>query len=122
MSRQGRLFTSFLPAMSGKAAKAIRQTIRRWRLHLRSDLSLEDLAQWCNPVLRGWINYYSCFHKSAMYTIFNHLDRVLVRWAARKYKRFGRKRRKAYRWLQSVKKKQPELFVHWLPWQNQAGQ
>jgi Group II intron, maturase-specific domain len=28
-----------------------------WRLHLRSDKALDDLAHMWNPVLRGWINY-----------------------------------------------------------------
>ena len=37
--------TSFLPAASPKALKAIRQTIRRWALHHRTDKSLEDLAR-----------------------------------------------------------------------------
>jgi len=36
-NKQGKYFVSFLPAVSNKAAKAMRQYIRRWRLHLRSD-------------------------------------------------------------------------------------
>jgi RNA-directed DNA polymerase len=32
----GGLFTSFCPAVSDDAAKAIRRQIKRWRLHLRS--------------------------------------------------------------------------------------
>ena len=39
------MVTSFLPAASPKALKAIRQTIRRWALHHRTDKSLEDLAR-----------------------------------------------------------------------------
>ena len=39
-----RPFACFLPAASPKALKAIRQTIRRWALHHRSDKSLQDLA------------------------------------------------------------------------------
>jgi hypothetical protein len=42
-------FIAFLRAMSNDAAKGIRTEIKRWRLHLRSDLSLDDLADWVNP-------------------------------------------------------------------------
>lgn len=49
-NREGKLFASFAPAVSDQAAKAMRQRIRRWKLHLRSDLALEDLAQWTRPV------------------------------------------------------------------------
>ena len=38
------LGVSFLPAASPKALKAIRQTVRQWALHRRSDKSLDDLA------------------------------------------------------------------------------
>jgi RNA-directed DNA polymerase len=35
----------------------MRREIRRWRLHLRSDKTLTDLARMFNTVIRGWINY-----------------------------------------------------------------
>ena len=34
-------------------------------MHLRSDKAIDDLARMWNPVLRGWINYYGRFYKSA---------------------------------------------------------
>jgi hypothetical protein len=37
--------------MSPSAAKAARQDIRSWRLQLKSDKSLEDLARMFNPVI-----------------------------------------------------------------------
>jgi hypothetical protein len=61
------MFNSFLPAVSKKALKAMRQEIRlRWKLHLRSDLSLEELAEKYNPVIRGWIQYYGKFYKTEL--------------------------------------------------------
>jgi len=86
-NRWGEYFISFSPAVSGKAAKTIRQTLRGWRLHLRSDKSLEDFSRMINPTLYGWINYYGSYYMSALYPIFNQLDRILVKWAMRKYKR-----------------------------------
>ena len=55
------------PGSSPKALKAIRQAIRRWTLQTRSDKALDDLARMFNPYIRGWINYYSHFYKSALY-------------------------------------------------------
>jgi RNA-directed DNA polymerase len=112
-NRWGKPFINFTPAVSNTAAKAMRQKTRSWRLHLRSDKSLEDLSRMFNPVLRGWVNYYGCFYKSAMYPTFGHLDHILVRWAMRKYKRLRRHRRRAEHWLGRIAYKEPHLFAHW---------
>ena len=57
-NRWGRYFVSFLPAISTKAATAIRQTIRNWRMaSTRNNQRLEDLARLANPAVRGWLNY-----------------------------------------------------------------
>ena len=50
------------PAVSDEAAKAIRQTIRRWRIHLWSGKPLTDIAREINLIVRGWINYYGRFY------------------------------------------------------------
>jgi RNA-directed DNA polymerase len=54
---EGKVFDGFVPAVSDLAAKEIRQRIRRWHLHWRTDQSLADLASTINPIVRGWINY-----------------------------------------------------------------
>ncbi len=55
---------SFLPAMSAKAAKAVRATIREWRMASTRNQRLEDLARLVNPVVHGWMNYYGRFYRS----------------------------------------------------------
>ena len=112
-NRWGKYFVNFTPAISNKAAKAMRQTMRRWALHNRSDKCLDDLARMFNPVLRGWIGYYGNFYKSAMYPTLRHFDRFLARWARRKYKRFEGHKRQAGRWVAAVAARQPVLFAHW---------
>ena len=52
-----------------------------------------------SPVVRGWINYYGSFYKSALYPTLRHLNRTLVRWAMRKFKRLRRHQRRAEHWL-----------------------
>jgi RNA-directed DNA polymerase len=112
-NRWGKFFISFTPAMSGKAAKKVRQDMRRWRINLRSDKAIDDLARMWNPVLRGWIQYFGRFYKSAMYPVFKHFNGLLVRWAMRKYKRLRGHRLRAERWLGGIARREPRLFAHW---------
>jgi len=120
-NRWGEYFVSFSPAVSNKAATAIRRTMRRWALHQRSDKSLEDLAGMVNPALRGWINYYGRFYKSALYPPLLHLDRYLTRWAMRKYKGLKGRKRRAAQWLARIARRQPWLFAHWQSLKATAG-
>ena len=111
--RGGLFAASYLPAVSPKALKTIRQTIRRWSLHTRSDKALDDLARMFNPYIRGWINYYSHFYKSALYPTLRRIDAFLIRWARRKFKRLRRRPRGARNWLARVMRASPDLFAHW---------
>jgi group II intron reverse transcriptase/maturase len=116
-NRWGKYFVNFSPAASAAALRDFRHELRRWHLHTRSDKSLEDLSRMFNPVLRGWANYYGRFYKSALYPTFQHFDRILVRWAVRKYKRLRGHQRRAAQWLRHVARSQPDLFAHWRLWQ-----
>jgi RNA-directed DNA polymerase len=112
-NRWGKYFINFTPGISNKSAKAIRKTSRKWDWPLRSDKKLEDLARMFNPVIRGWINYYGRYYKSALYPTLKCLERRLIMWATRKYKRLRNHRRKAAQWLRRIARKQPNLFAHW---------
>ena len=104
---------SFLPAAAGKALKEIRRVIRRWGLQNRSDKALDDLARMFNPYIRGWINYYSHFYKSALRPTLRRIDVHLIKWARRKFKRLGQKSKGARAWLARVIRTSPRLFAHW---------
>ena len=110
---QGRIGVSFSPAASDQALKTIRQTVRSWSLHLRSDKALDDLARMFNCHIRGWIHYYGRYYKSALYPTLRHIDRILARWAHRKFKSLRRHRRRSRHWLERVARRQPRLFAHW---------
>jgi len=112
-NRFGKFFINFTPGVSNKACKVMRQTIRQWRLHLKPDKRLEDISRMFNPVLRGWINYYGKFYKSALYPVLRHMNRALIHWARRKYKRLSRHRRRAEYWLGRIARREPQLFAHW---------
>jgi hypothetical protein len=99
--------------MSATAGKAIRQEVRRWKLHLRSDKSLLDLAQMFRAKIQGWINYYGRFYKSAMYPTLKHINRKLCLWAMRKYKKLKHHRRRAEHRLGDIANMHPGMFPHW---------
>jgi RNA-directed DNA polymerase len=112
-SRAGVKFVSFLPAVSDDAAKRMRRTIKRWRLHLRSGSTLADLAREINSTVRGWINYYGGFYPSELLRSLGLINEYLVRWATRKYKRLRGHHRRARRFLANVARREPALFAHW---------
>ena len=109
----GNAFTGFNPGISTKSATSIRLTMRSWKLHLRSDLSLEQIAAKVNPSLRGWINYYGAYYRSKLALVLAQFDDILSRWATRKYKSFKHRHWNAKRWVHQVAWRQANLFVHW---------
>ena len=112
-NRNGELFVSFQPAISDDNAKRIRHVIKRWRLHLWSGKSLNDLAQEINSTVRGWIDFYGRFYRSELISSLRHIDDYLVRWAMRKYKRLRRHPTRARSFLADVARREPKLFAHW---------
>ena len=111
-SKHGKLFTSFQPAISKDAQDKISGQIRRWRLHRRIGFNLAELAQQINPVVRGWMQYYGAFYRSAMYPLLSRINAYLMRWVRSKYKRL-RSIKKAMKCWQRVTRQHPRLFAHW---------
>ena len=112
MSKHG-LFTSFLPGVSADALKRMRQTVRGWKLTRQTHVPLATLATQYNPIIQGWWNYYGAFYKAAMFRMYEHIDRALVRWAGHKYKALSGRKRDSVQWLRKMKKAEPQLFYHW---------
>jgi len=112
-NRNGKHFINFTPAVSNKAMKAMRKEIHDWRIHLKPDKELKDLSNMFNPIVRGWINYYGRFYKSAIYPVMRHLNNTLTHWARRKYKKLERHRSRAEKWLGQIARREPKLFSHW---------
>ncbi len=112
-NRYGKYFINFSPAVSDKAGKAIRAEIQSWKLHLRSDKSIEDLSRMFNPIIRGWLQYYGRYYRSALYPLMSQLNRSLARWAYRKYKKLRGHLRRATHWLARISRRDSQLFAHW---------
>ena len=111
--RDNSLFGGFNPAVSSSAMKAMRETIRDLNLRRQTQLSLQDIAQQLNPLLRGWIAYYGRYAPSALYPLLRYVNQTLVAWVMRKFKRFKRHKVQASQFLQRLATECVDLFVHW---------
>jgi len=110
-NRNGKVFLNFSPGIS-TAAKAIRDTIRSWKIPTCSNKALEELSRLYNPIIRGWLQYYGRFYRTALRSIVRQLDRALVLWTKRKYKKLRTHTRRARHWIASISRRCPELFAH----------
>jgi RNA-directed DNA polymerase len=113
--KQNKLFVGFMPAVSSKALKTMRQTTRKWNLRNRTDLDLNEIAHMFNPILRGWLQYYGCFYLSAMNPVWRHFNQTLIAWAMKKYKKLKGHKTRAGDFIEGVARRQSHLFVHWQP-------
>ena len=112
-SRDNTLFCSFTPAVSPSALKSMRAKIRDLSFRRRTELSLADIAHRINPLLRGWINYYGRYAPSALAPLLRYVNQTLLAWAMRKFKRFKAHKIRASRFLQTLSRRNADLFVHW---------
>jgi RNA-directed DNA polymerase len=107
--------------VSLEATKKMLRTIKSWKLLRQTPASIGELASQYNPILRGWLNYYGHFYKSALLRVFDRFEAALVRWARRKYKKLQRHEGRGYLWIWRVARRQPQLFVHWSAYGRASG-
>lgn len=63
--------------------------------------------------MHGWVNYYGRFYPSMLAKSLTSIDKYLVRWAMRKYKRLKGHTMRAWEFLAGVFAREPKLFAHW---------
>jgi hypothetical protein len=107
------VFTSFQPAVAPEKLTGFSRKVASWQLHRRTTLTLGDLAREVNPVLRGWLAYFTVFYPTMVVPLCRRIDRHLMRWARKKYKRLEHGNKRAREWLQGVRERAPHLFAHW---------
>ena len=56
--------------------------VRSWGPHRRTGLSEADLARWINPTVRGWMNYYGAFYRSALHPLLTRINAYFAALAA----------------------------------------
>nr|WP_253309275.1 reverse transcriptase domain-containing protein [Rickettsia endosymbiont of Ceutorhynchus assimilis] len=112
-NKKGDCYVSFLPAISNKAKKKIKKTIKSWRIHRITWTTLEEISKKIDPIVRGWFQYYGRFYKSEIYTSLRNIERYLIRWVRTKYKKLRDHGRLAKQFLGKVRKRSPNIFYHW---------
>lgn len=111
-NRRGQYFSGFLPARSDVAQKKMNATVRSWKLHRNTTLTLDDLAQLINPIVRGWMQYYGAFYRSALNPLLERINSYLMRFLRRKLKRLRSKKKARWYWRRLVTRRRG-LFAHW---------
>jgi group II intron reverse transcriptase/maturase len=110
---KGKLFLGFDCAISTSSKKRIVAKMREMNIPRLTHNSIVGVAQFLNPYIRGWINYYGKFRRSMLNPIFQLLRRKLVQWARRRYKRYKTSVNRAFDWLERIRIQFPYLFYHW---------
>ncbi len=103
--KDGARFTAFLPAISKDALKKISAEVRSWGLDHRTGHTEAELARRINPIVRGWMNYYGAFYRSALYSLLGRINAYLLRWSRNKYRRLKGRKKAQEAWNQ--------YFAHW---------
>ncbi len=111
--KTGKLFLGYDCAISISSRKRIADKLEKLEIHKLTFKSIVGVAQYLNPMIRGWINYYGHFRGYELSKVFQLLRKRLVRWARKRYKRYKTSLNRAYRWYERVRKQFPYLFYHW---------
>lgn len=111
--KTGKLFLGYDCAISISSKKRIADKMEELNIVGLTHKSIVGVAQFLNPYIRGWVNYYGKFRKSAMNSIFQWLNKRLIRWARKRYKRYKTSIKRAFRWFKRVREQFPGLFYHW---------
>jgi RNA-directed DNA polymerase len=97
----------------------ISETVRHWRLHHWTGHTIAEVAARINPIVRGWMQYYGAFYRTALRHLLQRINAYLMRWLRRKYRRL-RPFKKALACWQRITSQYPRGFAHWAwvvtPW------
>ena len=111
--KTGKLFLGYDCAISISSRKRIADKLEHLKIESLSFKSIVGIAQYLNPMIRGWVNYYGKFRGYELSKVFQLLRKRLVRWARKRYKRYRTSLTRAYKWLNRIRKQFPYLFYHW---------
>ena len=112
-TRHGQMFTAFAPAISPAChCQAISGEVRRWRIHLRTDTTLADLAELDQPDRARLDDVLRPVLPVADASPPQRINAYLVRWARKKYRRLAPFKH-AERWWDDLVNTRRDLFAHW---------
>jgi hypothetical protein len=111
--KNGGLFLCFYCAISISSRKRIADKLGELKVEKLSFKSIVGVAQFLNPMIRGWINYYGKFRISMLHKVFRLLNKRLVIWVRKLYKRYKTSLKRGFQWLKTVQVQYTTLFFHW---------
>jgi group II intron reverse transcriptase/maturase len=111
-TRTGEWIDLFLPAVSQKAAKRIREVINEWPWMKWVGTGVNIIIRYARSRLRGWMQYYGKFGRSVIADVLFHFDRKLSRWALRKFKKVRGLMQAASR-VKGLRRRNSRLLAHW---------
>lgn len=110
---KGTLFLGYDCAISISSKKCIAEKMKEIDIPNLTHKSIVGVAQYLEPYIRGWINYYGKFRISMLNPVFQLLRRHLVQWVRKRYKRYKTSINRAYDWLKRIRIQFPTLFYQW---------
>ena len=113
VSKRGGLFLGYGCAISQKAQTRIIGEWKQLKLHRRSDLTIQDIANKVNPEMRGVIKYYGKYKLWELQPLMRHFEFRLVKWVLNKYKSFKGSYSEGYKWIKYLKRSYPGMFYYW---------
>ena len=114
-ARTKQVFCNFLPAISQSALESMRATVRDLDIRRQTHVSMDDIAQQLNPLLRGWIKYYGRYMPSALGPLLQYVNQALQAWVMRKFKSLKGHKTRARLFLTRLAGECPGFFAHWKP-------
>ncbi|MFT4668079.1 MAG: RNA-directed DNA polymerase [Gammaproteobacteria bacterium] len=112
-NKNGKMFLGYDCAISQSSKKKIITDIRSTKFQRWTNRSISQIAEFFNPKIRGWINYFGKFRKHKLNSVFYIFERRIMEWARRRYKRLGKSFIKASKWFYRFRENNPNLFAHW---------
>ena len=82
------------------------------RIHRRTDLTLNDLAAWLNPIVAGWMRYYGRYFRSALDPLLRRVSFYLKRWAREQIQTTADPQT-VPAVVARTPEREPSLFAHW---------
>jgi group II intron reverse transcriptase/maturase len=112
-TKSGKFRVGFVPAVSRKSQKAFRDKVKALRIHRQVGVDIESIAKELNPIVGGWLNYFSAFYKSEVAYSMACLNKRLYKWVRRKFGGNRMSKTEAWKWLMAEARKNLGLFAHW---------
>lgn len=95
--------------ISQKSKQSAFRKFRELNLH-KWKRPIAELAKVLNPIIRGISNYYQKFWAGVLTHVWHQLNIRLLKWVKWEKGLYGKR---AKRWLRSIYKQEPVLFLHW---------